>query len=59
MGHNYAEIDENTDTLEELEGVLYRALSKADSDDTRYQIRKALQKVQVLREARDREHIKH
>jgi len=50
MAQTHAEADGQTDTIEGLETALYRALSESDHDDVRYQLRTALQKVQVLRE---------
>jgi hypothetical protein len=50
MAQTHAEIDEGTDTIDGLETALYEALDESESADARYQIRRSLQKVQVLRE---------
>lgn len=49
MAQSYATTDESDDTLEGLETALERGLSESESDDVRYQLRTALQKVEVLR----------
>lgn len=54
-----AEIDESADTIDTLETALSRALLEAEPDDVRYQIRTALQKVEVLREFEGTNPVQH
>ena len=40
---------EDVQTLDDIETALQQALNEANSSDTRYYIRKALQKIEALR----------